>query len=142
MSDKVPRQLGDRTFHFACDVVRFCRKLSEEPGVVRQIAWQLADAGTSVAANYEEAKGSYSRREFAAKNAIVLKEAREARLWLRVILACNLTQDAADAQRLFQESNELIGIFITGVRRLRLPQTFVTALVLAVLVFVVFSFKF
>ena len=37
-----------------------------------QIAWQLADAGTSIAANYEEAKGSDSRREFAAKNAIVL----------------------------------------------------------------------
>ena len=82
-------------------------------GVVRQIAWQLADAGTSIAANYEEAKGSYSRREFAAKNAIVLKEAREARLWLRVILACGLAAEA-DARPLYDEANELVVIFIAS----------------------------
>ena len=99
MPNPPPRDLGERTFVFACDIVHFCRKLSVEPGVVRHIAWQLADAGTSVAANYEEAKGSYSRREFAAKNAIVLKEAREARLWLRVIVACKLASDSQEPER-------------------------------------------
>jgi four helix bundle protein len=113
--------LGERTFRFACDVVRFCQKLAAEPGVARQIAWQLADAGTSVAANYEEAKGSYSRREFAAKNGIVLKEAREARLWLRIILACELAP-AQNTKPLYDEANELVGIFIASVRRLRAPQ--------------------
>src|SRR5712691_9769293 len=103
MPSSPPRDLGERTFLFACDIVQFCRKLSGEPRVVRQIAWQLADAGTSIAANYEEARGSYSRREFAAKNAIVLKEAREARLWLRVILACKITEDADEARRLYAE---------------------------------------
>ena len=114
MASNKPHDLGERTFLFACDIVRFCQKLSIEPGVVRRIAWQLAAAGTSVAANYEEAKGSYSRREFAAKNAIVLKEAREARLWLR-ILACHLASEA-DAKLLHDEANELVGIFITSVR--------------------------
>src|SRR5882672_11607142 len=123
MSSQPPRDLAERTFRFACRVVLFCLKLSAEPGVVRQIAWQLADAGTSVAANYEEAKGSYSRREFAAKNAIVLKEAREARLWLRVILACGLAAEA-DAQPLCEEANELVSIFTVSVRRLRAPQVF------------------
>ena len=93
------------------------------------MAWQLADAGTSVAANYEEAKGSYSRREFAAKNAIVLKEARESRLWLRVILACKITEDA-EARRLYAESNELVGIFTASVRRLREPQRWIKILLL------------
>jgi four helix bundle protein len=129
MRDATVRDLGERTFSFACDIVRFCRRLSVEPGVVRQIAWQLADAGTSVAANYEEAKGSYSRREYAAKSAIVLKEAREARLWLRVIVACELASNGEEARRLHQESNELVAILIATVRRLRLPQT-VVALVL------------
>jgi hypothetical protein len=50
------RNLGDRTFRFACDVVTYCRELSKEPGVV--------------------AKAAYSRREFAAKNSGVLKELR------------------------------------------------------------------
>jgi four helix bundle protein len=122
MSNTPPQQLGERTFLFACDIVRFCRRLSAEPGVVRQIAWQLADSGTSVAANYEEAKGSYSRREFAAKNAIVLKEARESRLWLRLILACKLASES-ETRPLYEEANQLVGIFTAGVRTLRGPQT-------------------
>jgi four helix bundle protein len=138
MNATKPHDLGERTFQFACEIVRFCRKLSMEPGVVRQIAWQLADAGTSIAANYEEAKGSYSRREFAAKNAIVLKEAREARLWLRVILACHLAAEA-DARPLYDESNELVGIFITSVRRLRGTQTFVKVVTLVFILLVFLS---
>ncbi len=118
MTSVPPRDLGERTFLFACAIVRFYRRLSREPGVVRHNAWQLAAAGTSVAANYEEAKGSYSRREFAAKNAIVLKEAREARLWLRVILECELASDA-DVGPLFDEASQLVGIFTAGVRTLK-----------------------
>jgi len=137
MSTGKPHDLAERTFQFACEIVRFCRKLSREPGITRQIAWQLADAGTSVAANYEEAKGSYSRREFAAKNAIVLKEAREAHLWLRVILACGLAPEA-DVRPLYQEANELVGIFTSSVRRLRAPQVF-TTIVFSVFLFFVLS---
>ena len=141
MSTTKPRDLAERTFLFACDIVRFCQKLSIEPGVVRRISWQLADAGTSVAANYEEAKGSYSRREFAAKTAIVLKEAREARLWLRVILACRLAAEA-DAKPLYDEANELVGIFTTSVRRLRAPQTFARVILSSLVVFLVLTFLF
>jgi four helix bundle protein len=72
-----PRDLAERLFDFACEVVTYCRELSKEPGTVRHIALQLSDAGTSAAANYEEAKAAYSRREFAAKNSVVLKELRE-----------------------------------------------------------------
>ena len=119
-----PYDLGERTFEFACDVVRFCQKLAAAPGVTRQIAWQLSRAGTSIAANYEEAKASYSRREYAAKNAIVLKEAREARLWLRIILVCGLAADDVEARRLHAESDQLVAIFIATVRKLRKPQVF------------------
>lgn len=118
MATQPPRDLVERTFRFACVIVPFCRKLSAEPGVVRQIAWQLADSGTSVAANYEEAKGAYSRREFASKNSIVLKEARESRMWLRLILECGLAPEG-EARRLFDEANQLVGIFTATVRTLR-----------------------
>lgn len=118
MTTKPPYDLSERTFQFACNIVRFCRKLSAEPGVVRQIAWQLSASATSIAANYEEAKGAYSRRDFAAKNAIVLKEARESRLWLRLIVACDLAR-ADEAKPLYDEANQLVGIFTAGVRKLR-----------------------
>jgi four helix bundle protein len=41
------------------------------------MAGQLLRAGTSVGANAEEAKAAYSRRDFASKTALVLREARE-----------------------------------------------------------------
>ena len=67
-----------------------------------------------------EAKGAYSRREFAAKNSIVLKEARESRMWLRLILACHLAPDE-ETRPLFEEANQLVGIFIATVRTLKNP---------------------
>jgi len=85
-----PSDLRERVFEFVCAVVLFCRELAKEPGVDRQVAWQLAAAATSIGSNLEEAKAAYSRRDFAAKNAISLKEAREALYWLRVIERCRL----------------------------------------------------
>src|SRR5436190_19429427 len=110
MAETPKRDLAERTFRFACDIVQFCRKLSAQPGVVRNIAWQLADAGTSVAANYEEAKASYSRREYAVTNCISLKE----------------------ATRLLQEAEELVAIFTTIVRKARVTEVATTSIVIAI----------
>lgn len=118
MPQTPPRDLGERTFKFACDVVTYCRELSKEPGVVRHIAWQLSAAATSAAANYQEAKAAYSRKEFAVKTSISLKELRESDLWLRVILKCELGAPETPV-RLQMESNELVAIFTASMRRLR-----------------------
>jgi four helix bundle protein len=118
MSESSLSDLGERTFRFACDVVRYSRELAKEPGIVRHIAGQLADAGTSSAANYQEAKAAYSRRDFSAKNSIVLKELRESKLWLRIVVACELGP-LAPAQRLLDEADELVAIFTTSMKRLR-----------------------
>jgi four helix bundle protein len=119
MPNNPPFDLAERTFRFARDIVRFCRKLAVEPGVPRHIAWQLASAGTSIAANYEEAKAAYSRRDFTAKSSIVLKEARESWMWLRLIEAENLAP-ATEVRPLLNEANELVAIFTCSVKRLRL----------------------
>ena len=118
MTVDTQRDLADRTFKFACAIVKLCLKLSAEPGVARRIAWQLADAGTSIAANYEEAKAAYSRRDFTAKKSIVLKEARESRLWLRVIAANSLARPE-EVGPLLNESNELVAIFTASMKTLR-----------------------
>lgn len=87
----------------------------------RQVAGQLLRAGTSVGANTEEAKAAYTRREFASKNSIVLRECHEARYWLRLATATGLAAAEAVAP-LLQEANELIGIFTATVRKARLPK--------------------
>ena len=113
-----PTDLRERVFEFVCGVVLFCRDLSKEPGVDRQIAWQLAAAATSVGSNLEEAKAAYSRRDFAAKNAISLKEAREALYWLRVIQRCQLAPEER-IRPLLEEASELTAMLTAGMRRLR-----------------------
>ena len=113
-----PSDLRERVFEFVCAVVVFCRELSKETGVDRQIAWQPAAAATSVGSNLEEAKAAYSRRDFAAKNAISLKEAREALYWLRVIERCHLAP-AERVQPLLLEANELTAMLTAGMKRLR-----------------------
>jgi four helix bundle protein len=117
MDKQPPWDIRERSFQFSCDIVRFCRKLSKDPSCWR-IANQLLDAGTSVGANAEEAKSAYSRREFAHKNAIALKEARESRFWLRLIIACELSSEP-EAHRLMEEAGELVGIFTGTVRSSR-----------------------
>jgi len=117
MPQTPPRDLGERTFEFACDVVNYCRDLSKEPGVVRHIAWQLAEAATSAAAQ-SGSEAAYSRKEFAAKNSGALKELRESDLWLRVIVVCQIGPRDTPAA-LQNESNQLVAIFTASMRRLR-----------------------
>ena len=110
MNAEKPWDIRERTFLFACDIVMFYRNLTKDP-TCRHIANQLLDAGTSVGANSHEAKSAYSRREFAAKNSIALKEAREATFWLRLIVSCDLSADA-NVPRLLKEAGELTGILL------------------------------
>jgi four helix bundle protein len=118
MPTNPPTELRQRVFAFVCRVVLFSRELSKEPGTVRQIAWQLAGAATSTGANLEEAKAAYSRRDFAAKNAIALKEMRETLYWLRVIDACELARKEI-VQPLVIEADELVAMLTAGMKRLR-----------------------
>jgi four helix bundle protein len=142
-----PTDLRDRVFEFVCAIVLFCRELSKEPGVDRQIAWQLAAAATSVGSNLEEAKAAYSRRDFAAKNAISLKEIREALYWLRVIQRCQLAP-AGKVDPLLAEASELTAMLTAGMKRLHpvglrvLAPLAAVLLLLPVLKFLVLSSKF
>jgi len=112
-----PYDIRERTFVFACEVVRFTLKLAERSDL-RRIAFQLMDSATSTAANVEEAKAAYSRREFAMKNCIALKEAREARLWLRILKACSLAHTAV-VDPLYEEAGEIVGILTQTVKSSR-----------------------
>jgi four helix bundle protein len=91
----------------------------EKPGgAAWEIAPQFLRARTSIGANLEEASGGQTKADFIAKVCIALKEAREARFWLRLISESHLLP--ADAVRAdLQESNELIAILVTIIRNAR-----------------------
>src|SRR6266487_761393 len=108
----------ERAFRFTCKLFDYCDDLARRPGPSRRLANQLFDAGSSIGANLEESKASYSRRELAAKNAISLKESRESKYWLRVATAKSLgNKELRDW--LLRESDEFVAMLTVSVRRLQ-----------------------
>lgn len=89
------RDLGERLLDFAVRIVRLVGQLPAN-AVGRRIGDQLLRCGTSIGANYEEAQAAESRDDFTHKMQIALKEAREARYWLRLLAR----SDVVPAKRL------------------------------------------
>jgi four helix bundle protein len=112
------RDVRLRAFDFAADVVAVCRRLAPRDAIIRRLALQLVDSAGSVGANLEEAKEAQSKRDFIAKSCIALKEAREARFWLRLI-ARTEPSFALLLEGLLNESSEIIAMLVALVRTAR-----------------------
>jgi four helix bundle protein len=112
----VPRayDLEERIIGHACALCRIAESL---PLTVlgRHIANQLIRSATSPAANYGEAQGAESRRDFGHKLKLCLKELRESRVWLQLIQRMHLGTDA-ELEPALEENDELIAIFVTSIR--------------------------
>jgi hypothetical protein len=74
-----PDQLKARTKTFAVDVIRFVRSIPRDP-INDEIASQLTDASTSVAAHYRAVCRARSRADFINKLAGAIEEVDEP-LW-------------------------------------------------------------
>lgn len=110
-----PYDLKERTFELACAIVDVCAQLpgTPEANTVRK---QLADSGTSVGANVEEADGAVTRRDKVKSFVISRKECRETRYWLRIIV--RKWPVASGAPVLVDESTEVLNILSTIIQRL------------------------
>ena len=76
--------LRHRLFLFAVNTFKFLDTIpyKKEYEVFR---YQLSKSTTSMGANYEEAQGAFSRREFSSKVGICLKEAKESNYFFKII---------------------------------------------------------
>ena len=101
--------LEERTGRFGEAIIEFVKTL-ERNEMNRPLIGQLVDAGTSVGANYMEADGAESKKDFRHKIAICKKEAKETKHWLRMIRKAN-PHKAVECQKLWQEAHELTLIF-------------------------------
>jgi len=95
----VPRDLSERLWNFAVRVGKTVNALPRTR-LGRHIAGQLIRSGTSPAPNYEEGCAAESRADFIHKLSICLKELRESRFRIRLIIKSNLlpTRRMADLQ--------------------------------------------
>jgi len=94
MSDGKPKSrtsddLAERLLEFAARVGKVVDALPDSR-LGRHIAGQLVRSGTSPAPNYAEACGAESRRDFVHKLSIALKELRESRCWIQLIIKAEL----------------------------------------------------
>jgi four helix bundle protein len=81
--------MAERLITFAARVGKVVDALPETR-MARHIASQFVRSGTSPAANYEEACAAESRADFIHKLGICLKELRESRCWLRMIIKTDM----------------------------------------------------
>ena len=107
--------LEERLIDFAVRIIRMAESLPKTR-VANHIAGQLIRCGTSPAPNYGEAQSAESRADFIHKMKVCLKELRETRVWLLMIVRAKLIKTVSKLDALLQESNELISIFVTSIR--------------------------
>jgi four helix bundle protein len=111
MEDKAkPRDLEERTFQFAQSVRAFVKQLPTTVGNVEDVR-QLVRALGSVAANWVEADEALSKKDFLMRVKICRKEAKESRLFLRLIDAGSSQSTAPARDKLAAEARELTLIF-------------------------------
>jgi len=104
-----PDELSDRLLHFAARIGKVVDALPDTR-LGRHIAGQLVRCGTSPVPNYEEGRAAESRADFVHKLKIVLKELRESRSWVRLIILTELLPGARLAD-LLDEAEQLCKIF-------------------------------
>ncbi|MCX6704310.1 MAG: four helix bundle protein [Candidatus Woesebacteria bacterium] len=101
--------LEERTAIFAERIIELCKK-SPKNTITIPIIDQLIRSGTSIGANYCEANGASSKKDFKSKIFICKKESKETKYWLRLL--ANAEEAIKDKCReLWQEAQEFTMIF-------------------------------
>ncbi|MDP3993774.1 MAG: four helix bundle protein [bacterium] len=103
--------LAERTGKFGENIIEFVHTLPDNP-VNRPLISQLVRSATSIGANYMEADGAESKKDFQHKIGICKKEAKESMHWFRMIAKANPAK-AQDCRILWKETHELTLIFST-----------------------------
>ena len=116
--EKKEYDLEGRLIDFAVSIVEVGRALPKTR-VGNHIAGQLVRCGTSPAPNYGEAQGAESRSDFIHKMKVSLKELRETRVWLVMIVRAGLVKPASKLDSLIDENNQLISIFVKSIQTAR-----------------------
>ena len=105
--------LEDRLIDFALLVNEIVEELPNSK-LANHIGGQLIRSGTSPALNYGEAQSAESPNDFIHKCKVILKELRETRVCLKIILRKSLLEKEMVNQTI-NENNELIAIFLKSI---------------------------
>jgi four helix bundle protein len=108
-NDKKKYDLEERTAQFGEAIIQLAKTFPQDP-INSPLISQIVRAATSIGANYMEADGAESKKDFQHKISICKKEAKETKHWLRMMAKAN--PDRRDeCQKLLREARELSLIF-------------------------------
>ena len=117
VKDKKPEELAGRTKRFALAIVLLYVALPKST-VSYVPGRQLLKPGTSVGAQYREARRAKSDADFISKIEGALQELDETGYWLELLYEAGMVQKGV-VEKLTAEADELISVFVTIVRRVK-----------------------
>jgi len=115
MPNKIPNlkpknyDLLERTAKFGENTIEFVQTLPRNE-INRSLVSQVVRSATSVGANYMEADGAVSKKDFENKIGISRKEAKESMHWFRMIAKAN-PDESEKCRKFWKEAQELVWIF-------------------------------
>ena len=122
MEKPAKRDITERTFQFAVRIVNLSDVLARRSRAGEKLSSQVIRAGTSIGANVEEAQAAESRADFVHKYRIALKEARETKYWLRLVVGAGLiSEKSIEALRTeADEISKIVAKIIINARKRRI----------------------
>ncbi|MEK9147480.1 MAG: four helix bundle protein [Patescibacteria group bacterium] len=108
-TEKKEYDLENRTIKFSEDIIVFLKSIRKDE-INLPLIKQLIRSATSIGANYCEANGASSKKDFKNKIHICKKEAKETKYWLQLLAKAN-TEHKEIIKKLWQECHELTMIF-------------------------------
>lgn len=102
-------ELEERAAVFGEDVIKFLKSIKQD-SVNKPLISQLIRSGTSIGANYCEADGAESKKDFQHKIGICKKECKETKHWFRMSSVTN-PESTEQCRKLWKEAHELTLIF-------------------------------
>lgn len=114
--DKLREQFRARINRYIIRLIKFLNRLPKN-SVTNEVARQLMRSGSSIGANYFEAQGASSKKDYQNFFSHSLKSANESKFWLNVLSDSELIpKDLMDECKWFiKETSELANIFASSI---------------------------
>ena len=114
-NDSGKYDLEPRTLKFSGETIVFIKKLNKDI-INTPLMSQLVRSATSIGANYCEANGASSKKDFHNKIYICKKECKETKYWLELLAKAN-PEHKEEGRKLWKEAQELTLIFSPDIGR-------------------------
>jgi four helix bundle protein len=120
MIKEQPQELGARTKAFALRIIRLYSALPKTVEA-QVIGKQVLRSGTSVGAHYREGRRAKSDADFISKMEGGLQELDETAYWLELLNEADIVKPER-LKPLLKEAEELIAIFVTMVKKVKVKR--------------------